>query len=257
MVYNNVSQYTVVPLSIGLVRGSGTDDSGATPVEEYVQQPYEDWTSSPSHTTTSSSLSRGRSIKALVQRFEELDSSHTPTRLHSSYDTPGLHAPVFKQTRRTSPLRQSIRNFVSVFKRARRDKDEPIATSYAVVEEYPMPNKHPGSSFCASPPSLDILQSGTVLHLSPPDGASAILPVWTQYHAELHARHVLLTFSTAHGLPVSKVLSLAALVAVANAEHWIFGGSRPIITERLDPIINPGAVSIVVKSRCMRGVDNL
>ena len=41
----------------------------------------------------------------------------------------------------------------------------------------------------------------------------------------------------------SKLLSLAALAAVANAEHWIFGGSRPIITERLDPIINPGAVS--------------
>ena len=55
----------------------------------------------------------------------------------------------------------------------------------------------------------------------------------------------------------SKLLSLAALVATANAEHWIFGGSRPIIPERLDPIINPGAVSVLVKSRCMRNADNL
>ena len=42
----------------------------------------------------------------------------------------------------------------------------------------------------------------------------------------------------------SNLLSLAALAAVANAEHWIFGGSRPIITERLDSIVNPGTVRI-------------
>ena len=40
----------------------------------------------------------------------------------------------------------------------------------------------------------------------------------------------------------SKLLSLAALLAVANAEHWIFGGSRPIVTTRLDSIVNPNAV---------------
>ena len=40
----------------------------------------------------------------------------------------------------------------------------------------------------------------------------------------------------------ANLLSLAALVAVANAEHWIFGGSRPIVTTRLDPIVNPDGV---------------
>ena len=50
----------------------------------------------------------------------------------------------------------------------------------------------------------------------------------------------------------SKLLSLAALAAVANAqsEYWIFGGSRPIITERIDPIIDAGTV-------CLRSVDAL
>ncbi|KAI1789214.1 WSC-domain-containing protein [Ganoderma leucocontextum] len=46
----------------------------------------------------------------------------------------------------------------------------------------------------------------------------------------------------------SKLLPVAALVAVANAEHWIFGGSRPIVTTRLDSIVNPGAVGSHVHS---------
>ena len=41
----------------------------------------------------------------------------------------------------------------------------------------------------------------------------------------------------------SKLLSLAAVVAVANAEYWIFGGSRPIVTTRLDPILFPNTVN--------------
>ena len=129
-----------------------------------------------------------------------------------------------------------------------RDKDEPIATSYAVVEEYPMPNKHPGSSFCASPPSLDILQSGTVLHLSPPDGASAILPVWTQYHAELHARHVLLTFSTAHGLPVSKVLSLAGCHDVYSISSRELSAEEQALMPALGESGSPVVFDVVLSS---------
>ena len=40
-----------------------------------------------------------------------------------------------------------------------------------------------------------------------------------------------------------KLLSLAALAAVVNAEHWIFGGSKLIATTRLDSIVSPNAVS--------------
>ncbi|RPD60379.1 WSC-domain-containing protein [Lentinus tigrinus ALCF2SS1-7] len=46
----------------------------------------------------------------------------------------------------------------------------------------------------------------------------------------------------------SKLLSLAALAAVANAEHWIFGGSRPIATTRLDSIVSPGGIGTHVHS---------
>ncbi|VDB95300.1 unnamed protein product [Peniophora sp. CBMAI 1063] len=206
---DSVGLYYSTPVSVALASRSGTDDSGTTPLEEYVPQPYEDWASTPSRTPISPPPGRGRSIKALVQRFEELDASEDIRVSRPSDDGTGLYAPFFKQPRKTSPLRQSIRNFVSVFKKAKRERDEPVATPYSVVEEYPMPNEAPGSAFCASPPTSGALQSGIVLHLSTPNGSSAILPVWTQYHAELHAKHLLLSSDTAYGLPVSKVLSLS------------------------------------------------
>ena len=53
----------------------------------------------------------------------------------------------------------------------------------------------------------------------------------------------------------SQLLSLAALAAIANAEHWIFGGSRPIITTRLDSIVNPNAVSGRSFSRSSKSRD--
>ena len=52
---------------------------------------------------------------------------------------------------------------------------------------------------------------------------------------------------------------LASLVAVATAlpsafaVHVIFGGTQPVVRTRLDPIVTPGVVSVLViapKSRC-------
>ncbi|KAI0823488.1 WSC-domain-containing protein [Trametes gibbosa] len=40
----------------------------------------------------------------------------------------------------------------------------------------------------------------------------------------------------------SKLFAFAALAAVANAEHFIMGGSKLIVQTRLDPIVNPGKV---------------
>ena len=37
--------------------------------------------------------------------------------------------------------------------------------------------------------------------------------------------------------------TLVVLVAVANAEHWIFGAVQPIVTTRLDPVIMPNEAS--------------
>ena len=41
----------------------------------------------------------------------------------------------------------------------------------------------------------------------------------------------------------TKLSSLVLLAAAVNAEYWIFGGLKPIVTTRLDPVINPNTVS--------------
>ncbi|KAI0754006.1 WSC-domain-containing protein [Daedaleopsis nitida] len=47
----------------------------------------------------------------------------------------------------------------------------------------------------------------------------------------------------------SKLLSVAALAAVVAADnYWIFGGSRPIVTTRLDPVVSPNSLGSHVHS---------
>ncbi|EJF58368.1 WSC-domain-containing protein [Dichomitus squalens LYAD-421 SS1] len=42
--------------------------------------------------------------------------------------------------------------------------------------------------------------------------------------------------------------TLVTLATVVSAEHWIFGGVRPIVTTRLDPVISPNAIGSHVHS---------
>ena len=46
----------------------------------------------------------------------------------------------------------------------------------------------------------------------------------------------------------TSVWSLIALAAAVNAEHWIFGATRPIVTTRLDPVIMPNQASTALIS---------
>ncbi|TFK82488.1 WSC-domain-containing protein [Polyporus arcularius HHB13444] len=46
----------------------------------------------------------------------------------------------------------------------------------------------------------------------------------------------------------TKLVSLVLLAAAVNAEYWIFGGLKPIVTTRLDPVISPNEVSSHVHS---------
>lgn len=39
-------------------------------------------------------------------------------------------------------------------------------------------------------------------------------------------------------------LLVSALTASLTNAHWIFGGTRPIVTERLDSIVSPNEVRI-------------
>lgn len=43
----------------------------------------------------------------------------------------------------------------------------------------------------------------------------------------------------------SRLVSLIAFITFADA-YWIFGGTKPIIQERLDSVVDPGQVIIAV-----------
>ncbi|KAI0317198.1 hypothetical protein OF83DRAFT_1172193 [Amylostereum chailletii] len=204
-----------------------------SPVEEYIQEPYEEYfTPSPrqprqkAQALREETLQRHRSTKELINRFETMtppDILATPQ--HRKTPMQGLFAPPSKPEKKTSPLRQSFRNLISVFKKGKKstakDKDDPFSilpqldlALKAMSKEddgggYKAHTFDPGSRFCTSPSYA--LHSGEILHLSRPSPVSSpILPVWMPCSAVLHSTHMLLTCPTAHGVPSTEVISLSS-----------------------------------------------
>lgn len=46
-------------------------------------------------------------------------------------------------------------------------------------------------------------------------------------------------------LRVHAALSVLSVLPFASATHWIFGGTQAVVNTRLDPIVNPGQVSLI------------
>jgi hypothetical protein len=188
-------------------------DNALSPFEQYAPQPYEDQFTAPAPV-------RQRSAKELINRFEALAGAETYT-----FDEPftpprqaDLEVPLKEETK-TSPLRQSLRNLMSVFKKGHKslkDKDGALSTylqptkDVSLGEEFV--NKAPGSQFCTSPAYA--LRSGKVLYLQRSDAVSGIFPVWSEYEGFLHSTHLLLSHKTADGVPSTHVLSLTACTDV-------------------------------------------
>ncbi|KAH9036925.1 hypothetical protein EDB84DRAFT_1268899 [Lactarius hengduanensis] len=213
-------------------------DCGPEPYEEYFSIPVS------KDRLGQDDARRRRSTKELIKRFESISADNspvslpgngtrsTPGRIHRG--TPGLFTPPAKVEKKTSPLRQSFRNLLSVFKKGKRLGKEKIVSSDApseseppVVRLSPDPLKRengpdpftydgdgPSSRICASPTYS--LHRGPLLHLSPPAPASSILPVWITCDAVLHGSHILLTSATTQGIESTIVVSLRACTDIKS-----------------------------------------
>jgi hypothetical protein len=192
-------------------------------------------------------VQRRRSTKELIKRFESMSTDSSPNARppHGTRSTVvrthradvSLFTPPSRTERKTSPLRQSFRNLLSVFKKGKRfgrekvepygvpkesepsfpDKKLPIVSSAAENELDPFTHKsdNPGSRICTSPTYS--LHTGALLHLSPTTTASSpILPVWIPCDAVLHQSHILLTSATTQGIPRTDVVSLRACTDVTS-----------------------------------------
>ncbi|KAI0066143.1 hypothetical protein BV25DRAFT_1507948 [Artomyces pyxidatus] len=243
-------------------------------VQEYMQdsmsgygpEPYEEYFSIPVTRTDiaprTSSLQRHRSTKELINRFESMtsESAESPPKSPSAVPAPllptntphvtqGLFTPPTKTEKKSSPLRQSFRNLISVFKKGKKtpkEKVDPFSTlpklkistadesDLLSVDPFLVHQAHPGGShkptsggtgsrICASPTYA--LQSGALLHLVRPSPTSTtILPIWTSCHAVLHTTHILLTSPTSQGVSSTDVVSLGACTDV-----------RSLTTTEMDP----------------------
>ncbi|KAI0762106.1 hypothetical protein BD413DRAFT_643915 [Trametes elegans] len=201
-------------------------------------------------------LNRRGTTKDLIGRFESLEDSSTiaPTRRRrqasttsrgSNNMTTNVDSEKAKE-RGKSPIRQSFRNLLSVFKKHKpAHKEQPAlspvpsvpGTRYKVggsgspasVQGPPTPSKPalalhippsaPGLAQtdprnCSSPVSAHTGKQGALLHLSrpppPADGGPPVPPVWVACAAQLHTTHILVSWTTAGGNPASRLVPFTA-----------------------------------------------
>lgn len=236
--------------------------------QEYGPEPYEEYFSIPvsKDRLGPDDARRRRSTKELIKRFESISADNSPTSL-SGYaarqSTPGhiqgdnLFTPPSKVEKKTSPLRQSFRNILSVFKKGKRlgkEKTEYNGTpthSEPLVEQVPsgllkhengldpftFDGRAPSSRICTSPTYS--LHRGTLLHLSPPVPTSSIFQVWVTCDATLHGSHILLTSATTQGIQSTVVVSLRACTDIKSLAPNEIAAEQSSLLPSMEDSTNP------------------
>ena len=255
MPYNNTD---LVRVHSSLTHDSQYEDGGqnAFPMlpefrspQDCGPEPYEEYFSIPiSKNTPGLNDARRRPTRELIKRFESMGADNSPKAwpMQGVRDTPvrihradvGLFTPPIQVEKKTSPLRQSFRNLLSVFKKGKRfgkEKVEPYIYSKETAPAFPdekksktpsraeydsdpfvLNNSGLGSRICTSPTAYS-LHMGPLLHLSLPTSASTpILPVWIPCDAVLHRSHILLTSPTAQGIRRTDIVSLRACTDITS-----------------------------------------
>ncbi|TFK54483.1 hypothetical protein OE88DRAFT_1200674 [Heliocybe sulcata] len=190
-----------------------------------------------------------KSTKELVRKFESV-TSETSTgssrSCHPAQNTvsrrstqekilPGLPPPTFqgKGGKPRSPLRQSFRNLISVFKKNKSLSNDKVDLGASLLLQYPgvrqdssyssdssrrgMPHSTTMVKPTSSGPSR--LMTGSVLYLSRPSSDSRstrILAVWSSCTATLFPAYILLTSFSTQNNPLSRTVSLAGCTDVRS-----------------------------------------
>ncbi|KAI0746026.1 hypothetical protein C8Q76DRAFT_665452 [Earliella scabrosa] len=200
-----------------------------------------------------SELSRRGTTKALIGRFEAMgDSSASAAQQGMTASRIREPAHGEKKDKGRSPIRQSFRNLLSVFKKnkppardsdlgapplqeaSRRQSLSPTPYSSRSGGNIPyegasrrqapppltlqIPEARPASNertICISPVSAHTGKAGPLLYLSRLP-SSDIPPVWMDCTAQLHSTHILVTWETPQGNPSPKLVSFTACTDVRS-----------------------------------------
>jgi hypothetical protein len=262
----------------------GDQNASPTPPEfcsphECGPEPYEEYFSIPlsRENPVPNDARRRRSTKELIKRFESMggaDNSPKALPAHGTRGTParahradvGLFTPRTQVEKKTSPLRQSFRNLLSVFKKGKRfgkEKVEPYIYPKETGPSFPAEKlsktppraKHEsdmfapnsgslGSRICTSPTYS--LHTGPLLHLSQPTTVSSpILPVWISCDAVLHQSHILLTSATTQGIRRTDVVSLRACTDVKSLTSSDIGAEQRALLPAMENSAVPKVFELV------------
>jgi hypothetical protein len=247
--------------------------------QECGPEPYEEYFSIPlsRENPVLKDARRRRSTKELIKRFETMTVDNSPKALPapSTRGTPvrthraevGLFTPRAQVEKKTSPLRQSFRNLLSVFKKGKRfgkEKVEPymihpkesgLSFPDEKLSKIPPGAKHEsdlfapnsgslGSRICTSPTYS--LHTGPLLHLSQPTSASfQILPVWIPCDAVLHQSHILLTSATTQGIRRTDVVSLRACTDVKSLTSGDIGAEQRALLPTMENSAVPKVFELI------------
>ncbi|OBZ70805.1 hypothetical protein A0H81_09064 [Grifola frondosa] len=184
------------------------------------------------------SLVAGRT-KELIGRYESMDTSAKPAagkRTPSRRNPPTASFALEKKDKSRSPIRQSFRNLISVFKKNKssgKDHSQQLAvpgtkyrsndvidirTQNLALPQLPrvdICSVKPDKALCITPISLHSGQAGPLLYLSRPLSPN-VLPVWTSCTAQLHSTHIIVTWHSAHGNPSTYVVPFTACTDVRS-----------------------------------------
>lgn len=226
---------------------------GKTPAEEpdtYFVEP-------PRHREHRSELSRRGTTKELIGRFEAMgDSSESAGQRKASIRRESsirgsTRIEVRKKDKGRSPIRQSLRNFLSVFKKNKpaphghakesspqpeprlrspspsssrygcnyadtvKHKPEPPPLTLQIPQALADPSRDE-RTVCISPVSAHTGKAGQLLYLSRIPTASNIPAVWMNCTAQLHSTHILIMWETPQGNPSPKLVSFKACADVRS-----------------------------------------
>ena len=168
-------------------------------------------------------LQRNESTKELINKFESLRpqtwAGSEPARASESRST------MFKSKAR-NPLRRSFGNLLAAFsKKLKPQAREKPSSSPSVSKELPSPPpvKAKVAPSCTHPSYQDLASladnsiiSGQALYLSTRTSVENMLPVWTDCNIALYPTHILVTWHTTYGNPISHMIKLAPCVDVKS-----------------------------------------
>ena len=239
-----------ISVGSGSSRSVGKHTRSRSPLE-YVPEPFEEYCS-PTRSATSglNDLQRNRSAKQLISRYEAMEVSAVPNRAPRTPVRLTTVAPVASpapvgtsqglysggKNKKSSPIRHSFRNFLSVFTKTKNsNKEEAVWTPTtertniirlmipptssedpSVIPNIITKNLAIDQVACNTPTAL---RSGPLLYLSrclTNPLASPILPVWTSCTATLHRKHILITWLSPHGNPSTHIIDLATCTKVCS-----------------------------------------